>query len=158
MIRLSTLFWLVLVAASGAAMFTVKYRVQAIEHQLLRTERTTVATQRRLRVLNAEWAYLNRPATLAQLNARFLSLVPITTKELRASFADLPMRPPAVPEALVASQTSPRPHGRHAVVTAMLEHSATAAALNLAPARAARAEDAAPHSLNALIARIAARR
>lgn len=153
MIRLSTLFWLALVAASGAAMFTVKYRVQAIEQQLLRTEQTTVATQRRLRVLNAEWAYLNRPSALAQLNARFLSLVPITTKELRPSLAELPMRPPAVPEALVASRSPSQRQPTHPVVTAMLEHPATAAAASLVPARAA-----APRSLDALIARIAARR
>lgn len=93
MIRLSTLFWLVAVSTAGFAMFAVKYEVQSLADQLGHTVKQADDTDRDIRVLDAEWAYLNRPDALAQMNQRFLSLVPIATKQLRANVADLPMRP-----------------------------------------------------------------
>ena len=54
MIRLGTLFWLVLVSATGFAMFGVKYQVQALEDELARTNRATAAEEHELRVLDAE--------------------------------------------------------------------------------------------------------
>jgi hypothetical protein len=114
MLRLATLFWLLLVSAAAAGMYAVKYRVQGIEHALVKSERATIAEQREIRVLDAEWTYLNRPESLAQLNARFLSLVPITTQELRTSVNDIPMRPapgemPAGTLMTVAATSVPSP-------------------------------------------------
>ena len=51
-----------------------------------------------IRVLDAEWAYLNRPDALAQMNQRFLSLTPIATKQLQTSLTDIPMRPAPPPQ------------------------------------------------------------
>ncbi len=98
MIRLGTLFWLVLVSATGFAMFGVKYQVQALEDDLARTNRATAAEEHELRVLEAEWAYLTRPATLEAMNRQFLSLGPIATKQLHATATDIPLRPPPPPE------------------------------------------------------------
>jgi hypothetical protein len=111
MIRLGTLFWLVLVSATGFAMFGVKYQVQALEDDLARTNRATAAEEHELRVLEAEWAYLTRPATLEAMNRQFLSLSPIATKQLHATATDIPLRPPppepppppAEPPAIVAA-------------------------------------------------------
>src|SRR5438105_175377 len=99
MIRLGTLFWLVLVSATGFAMFGVKYQVQALEDELARTNRATAAEEHEIRVLEAEWAYLTRPETLETMNRQFLSLSPIATKQLHATAADIPLRPlpPAEP-------------------------------------------------------------
>jgi len=94
MIRLGTLFWLVLVSATGFAMFGVKYQVQALEDDLARTNRATAAEEHELRVLDAEWAYLTRPATLEAMNRQFLALGPIATKQLHTTAADIPLRPP----------------------------------------------------------------
>jgi hypothetical protein len=94
MIRLGTLFWLVLVSATGFAMFGVKYQVQALEEELGRTNRATAAEEHEIRVLEAEWAYLTRPATLETMNRQFLSLGPIATKQLHTTAADIPLRPP----------------------------------------------------------------
>jgi hypothetical protein len=99
MIRLHTLFWLIVVAATGFAMFAVKYQVQGLADQLARTVNQADDVERGIRVLDAEWAYLNRPDALAQKNQRFLSLAPIATKQLRSDVADIPMRPPPVPSA-----------------------------------------------------------
>jgi hypothetical protein len=111
MIRLGGLFWLVLVSATGLAMFGVKYQVQALEDELARTRRATTAEEREIRVLEAEWAYLTRPETLDTMNRRFMSLAPISTKQLHTTVADIPMRPPppapqpmpAPPETIVAA-------------------------------------------------------
>src|SRR5207248_10071504 len=109
MIRIGTLFWLVLVSATGFAMFGVKYQVQALEDELARTNRATAAEEHELRVLEAEWAYLTRPATLEAMNRQFLSLGPIATKQLHATASDIPLRPPppeppaAEPSAIVAA-------------------------------------------------------
>ena len=97
MIRLGTLFWLVLVSATGFAMFGVKYQVQALEDELARTNRAAAAEEHELRVLDAEWAYLTRPETLEAMNRQFLSLGPIATKQLHTTAADIPLRPPPPP-------------------------------------------------------------
>jgi hypothetical protein len=97
MIRLPTLFWLIAVSAAGFAMFAVKYEVQALADQLTRTVKQADEVERGIRAFDAEWAYLNRPDALAQMNQRFLSLAPIATKQLRGGVADLPMRPVPVP-------------------------------------------------------------
>jgi hypothetical protein len=94
MIRLGTLFWLVLVSTTAFAMFGVKYQVQALEDELARTNRATAAEEHELRVLEAEWAYLTRPATLEAMNRQFISLGPIATKQLHATATDIPLRPP----------------------------------------------------------------
>lgn len=104
MIKLSALFWLVLVAATGFAMFAVKYEVEALADELAQTVKQADDTGRDIRVLDAEWAYLNRPDTLAQMNQRHLSLVPIATKQLIVSLANIPMRPtPPPPVQIVAA-------------------------------------------------------
>jgi hypothetical protein len=118
MIGVGTLFWLVLVSATGFAMFGVKYQVQALEDELARTRRAIMAEEHEIRVLDAEWAYLTRPETLEGMNRQFLSLAPISTKQLHTTVADIPLRPsppaaspPSVPEeaAVVAAAEIPVP-------------------------------------------------
>jgi cell division protein FtsL len=111
MIKVGTLFWLILVSATGFAMFGVKYQVQALEDELGRTKRAAVAEEHEIRVLDAEWAYLTRPEMLEAMNRRFLSLSPISTKQLRTSVTDIPMRPPPAPseEAVVVAAAEPAP-------------------------------------------------
>ena len=95
MIKLSTLFWLVLVSTAGFAMFAVKYGVQSLEDELNRTRTATMAEQHAIRTDEAEWAYLTRPDTLDEMNRRYLSLGPIATKQLRVTLTDIPLRAPA---------------------------------------------------------------
>ena len=115
MIRLPTLFWLIIVATTGFAMFAIKYQVQGLADRLTRTVKQADDVERDIRVLDAEWAYLNRPDALAQMNQRFLSLVPIATKQLRTSVADIPMRPappplpPPPPPVVTVAVTAPTP-------------------------------------------------
>jgi cell division protein FtsL len=108
MIKFPTLFWLIIVTTAGFAMFAVKYEVQALADQLARTAKQADDTERSLRALEAEWAYLNRPDALAQMNQQLLSLIPIATKQLRADVTDIPMRPvPPPPPAETVAANNP---------------------------------------------------
>jgi hypothetical protein len=93
MIRLGALVWLMLVVAAGFVTFKVKYAVQDIEDELNRVRKQTVAEQQEIRVLNAEWTYLNQPERLAELNRRFLQWGPIAAKQLQGKIDDIPFRP-----------------------------------------------------------------
>jgi hypothetical protein len=113
MMRLSSVFWVLLVSATALATYGVKYEAQALVYQLGDVAKTTASANREMRVLDAEWAYLNRPEMLAAMNERFLSLAPITKKQLQTAITDIPMRPPPPPPppppAAPAPQTAPIP-------------------------------------------------
>ncbi len=93
MIKLSTMFWLVLVLVTGFGMFGVKYAVQSLEDDLNRIKKATIAEEHAIRTNEAEWAYLTRPETLDEMNRHYLSLGPIATKQLRVTVVDIPLRP-----------------------------------------------------------------
>jgi hypothetical protein len=183
MIRLSTVFWLLLVFVTGFAMFTVKYAVQSQEDELNRIKRAAIAEEHAIRTNEAEWAYLTRPETLDEMNRHYLSLAPIATKQLRVTVADIPLRPqgPALAEAPPAAEPladsgPPSAPEEPAALTVQV----TPAALRVpttpaAPGKPARAADLAkptpakaavkpamparrPTSLDELIAQVAASR
>ena len=109
-IKLSTLFWLVVVSTTGFAMFAVKYGVQSLEDELNRTKKAVVAEEHAIRSDEAEWAYLTRPETLDEMNRRHLSLGPIATRQLRTTLTDIPLRaaaPVAVDAPVVAVAEPP---------------------------------------------------
>ena len=62
MIRLGTLFWLVLVSATGFATFGSNTRFRHRGRTRTSVRRQTIAEQQEIRVLDAEWAYLNQPS------------------------------------------------------------------------------------------------
>lgn len=176
MTRVGAVFWLVLVLVAGFTTFKVKYAVQDTEDQLNRVRRQTVAEQQEIRVLTAEWTYLNQPDRLAELNRRFLSLSPISAKQLQRSITDIPMRAsPAAPDVLLASSLDDPPAHAAAAGTPVVAAAAGDAPAaqeppraeppptgapdtverphTVLPVRLAKAE--APNSLDALIAQIA---
>jgi hypothetical protein len=114
MIKLSALFWLVLVSATGFAMFAIKYEVQAVADQLAQTTKRADDAERDIRVFDAEWAYLNRPDALAQMNQHYLSLAPIATKQLIANIGDIPMRPAPPPAVETAAAVAENLHPQNA--------------------------------------------
>jgi cell division protein FtsL len=161
MTRLGALFWFVLVLAAGFTTFKVKYAVQDIADQLNRVRTQTIAEQQEIRVLTAEWTYLNQPERLAELNQRFLGLAPPAARQLQGSIADIALRPPPpAPDVMVEASpeaaASPIPAGL-AVTPAVVNPAAanSAARVQLAKAGPNAASNAAPGSLDALIAQIA---
>jgi hypothetical protein len=169
MIKLGTLFWLVLVSMTGFAMFAVKYGVQSLEDELNRTKKATIAEEHAIRADEAEWAYLTRPETLDEMNRRHLSLGPIATKQLRIALSDIPLRAAAPLAVDAPALVEPQAEGTVPVPT--ISVSAIAPALQEKPAEAAEvikpapAKAAAkpvpprrPRSLDELIAQVAAGR
>ncbi len=164
MTKLGAAFWVGLVLTSGFTTYKVKYAVQDIEDQLLKARQETVADQQEIRVLTADWAYLNQPERLAALNNRFLHLVPISAKQLQQKITDIPLRAPAAaPEMLVAANSAaptPAPEAAPPTPAAALPITPVAyrlpPAVPAAPIQLAKAEPTGrPNSLDALIAQIA---
>lgn len=168
MIKLSTLFWLVVVSTTGFAMFAVKYGLQSLEDELNRTKRAIIAEEHAIRTDEAEWAYLTRPETLDEMNRRHLSLGPIATKQLRTAITDIPLRAaaPIVVDAPVVAVAEPPPESApptiptSTIAPASLGKPPEAAELaKPAPAKAfAKPPPRHPRSLDELIAQVAASR
>lgn len=89
----ATLLCFILAVAVGFGLFHVKYKVQALEDELTRLNAQIVHEQEQLHVLRAEWAYLNRPERLEDLNGRFLGLGPLMPAQL-GRIDGLPLRAP----------------------------------------------------------------
>jgi hypothetical protein len=169
MIKLSTLFWLVLVSTTGFATFAVKYGVQSLEDELNRTKRATIAEEHAIRADEAEWAYLTRPETLDEMNRRHLSLGPITTKQLRIALSDIPVRavaPVAVDDPVVAAAEPPAESAPSAIMASTIAPASPEKPLDApelakpAPAKvfAKPVPPRRPRSLDELIAQVAASR
>jgi hypothetical protein len=135
------MFWLVLVLMTGFAMFGVKYAVQSQEEELNRIKKATIAEEHAIRTNDAEWAYLTRPESLDEMNRHYLSLGPISTKQLRVTVTDIPLRPQpplqADPSPAVApvpeSEVSP-PEAPIAAAVQEVQSAAAAPETSVAPA------------------------
>ena len=90
MIRRATVVWTVLAILAGTGLFRVKYEVQAREEQLAELNRALERNREAIHILRAEWAYLNRPERLAELNRRHLGLVPVIGQQIGA-IDDIPV-------------------------------------------------------------------
>lgn len=94
MIRIGTIVWFVVLALLGVGLFQVKYAVQAKERDLRAVNRQITADRQILRVLEAEWSYLNDPVRLADLTRRHTDLAPAMANQI-ARFDALRERPAA---------------------------------------------------------------
>lgn len=109
MIRVGTMIWLGLIGASSAFLFKTSYEVQSLQGELRGLNRSILREQDSIRVMHAEWAFLNQPSRLQALTDQFTKLRPIAPTQMVASAADLPMplpsldgEPMAPPASLVA--------------------------------------------------------
>ena len=109
MIRIGTIIWFVVLAMLGVGLFQVKYAVQAKERDLRAVNRQITADRQILRVLEAEWSYLNDPVRLADLTRRHTDLVPAMASQI-AGFDSLRERPadqPLPEDPLLAGSETP---------------------------------------------------
>lgn len=90
--RWSYLFWLVVLGGAAATLFEIKHEVQALEEQLLATERRIRNERETIEVLRAEWSFLNQPARIERLAREHLGLVPLSPDQI-VSVDRLPPRP-----------------------------------------------------------------
>jgi len=163
--RFGGLFWIVLAFVAGIGNYAVKQMVQGLDDELNSVRRKTVAEQKQIHDLTAEWTYLNQPELLADLNRRYLGLVAIVPKQELASLDDVPLRPaplpvaePAPPAVAAAAPVPPSPPSAPppapaaAIAPAPVKPASPPAVLVAAPAAPARPK---PASLDALFAQVA---
>lgn len=89
-VRLSTLVCLSVAVVSGTLLFWTSQRVQTSEAELRQIKSALAREKKTIRVLSAEWDYLNRPERLEELAQDYLRMVPPTAQQLSATTTDLP--------------------------------------------------------------------
>jgi len=91
-------FWIAVAFAAGIGNYVVKQTVQRLDDDLTNVRKKIVAEQKQIHDLTAEWTYLNQPELLADLNRRYLGLVPIAPKQERVGIDEIAMRPAPAPQ------------------------------------------------------------
>lgn len=81
-VSLGNLLALLLLLASGYALFAIKYNVVAITKELASTKEQIASEQELITVLRAEWAYLNHPDRLNKLASKHLPLQQVSNDQL----------------------------------------------------------------------------
>lgn len=94
--------WLVLAVVAGALLFKTSQQVTDGRQHLANITADIRREEDSLRVLQAEWSYLNQPDRLEKLSAQYLKLTPMKGKQF-ANADSLPLRP--VPEEPAATET-----------------------------------------------------
>lgn len=89
-----TLFWLCVIAVAGAVLFRTSYQVQELENDLSELEHEIVREQETIRVLRAEWGYLNDLERLETASRRYLPLRPTLPQQF-TSLDRIPLRLPS---------------------------------------------------------------
>jgi len=72
-VKLSTIATFVLATILGASLFWVSQQVQMLEREQRGIKAQISSEQEGMRVLNAEWDYLNRPDRIEALAAKYLN-------------------------------------------------------------------------------------
>lgn len=80
--RLSYFLWGALVIGGGVSLFLLKYKVQALENELVARQEQVIRDRAAIRVLQAEWTYLNDPERLRRLSAEHLGFGPATMQNV----------------------------------------------------------------------------
>ncbi|MBK1666812.1 hypothetical protein CKO28_01985 [Rhodovibrio sodomensis] len=90
-VRLSLVIWLIVAGAVALGLYQVKYEVQRLEEELQQVRSDIRQDRVALHVLEAEWAYLNRPERLQRLASKHLDMGPTGARQVAAVTA-LPPR------------------------------------------------------------------
>ncbi len=94
MIRPLTCVCMLLAGGSGLYLYQTKHRALLLDREIAHTVKQTEAAHERITALRAEWALLNEPERLAELNTQHLGLRSLAPTQFVA-LADLPSRLPA---------------------------------------------------------------
>ena len=90
-VRVSLVIWLIVAGAVALGLYQVKYEVQRLEEELQQVRNDIRQDRVALHVLEAEWAYLNRPERLQRLASKHLDMGPSGAQQVAAVTA-LPPR------------------------------------------------------------------
>lgn len=82
---------LILLAFSGAALMHISHSVQRLEKQIASNQKMIDQEDEAIRVLKAEWAYLNAPERLEQMATRGLHMDVPETKKVITNIENMPV-------------------------------------------------------------------
>lgn len=122
MSKLAVTCWVLAVGLAASVLFHVKDAVRALEQELAGEVVRVERLNEEIDVLEAEWAFLNRPERLATLAERHLELAPLEPTQI-SSLGALPPRlwPEGDLDELIASVLSGAPDTASAVGRALGE-------------------------------------
>lgn len=98
-LRISVVSSLLCAAGFGGFLFWTSQQVQQVESQLKNTNRDVASASEHIRMLKAEWDYLNAPERLEKLAAQYLGMVPSAPKNLAVNFDPILENMPAMDDA-----------------------------------------------------------
>ncbi len=90
--RLSTILVLMMVIVSGSALFWISQKVQQLERQQKSLTAQISEEKEGIRVLTAEWDYLNRPARLELLAQHYLGMQLVTPDQIIEKANYIPLK------------------------------------------------------------------
>ncbi|HOO51546.1 MAG TPA: hypothetical protein PLK94_09705 [Alphaproteobacteria bacterium] len=93
-LRLSTIAAILMAVISGVSLFWVSQQVQILERQQRILKQQVVSEKEGIRVLNAEWDYLNRPERLEYLSKKYLrSMEQVSPEDILKNASIVPEKP-----------------------------------------------------------------
>jgi cell division protein FtsL len=90
MIRALNIVLILAVVGLSVGLYDIKYRAEIAERRAQTIEHQIASEQESIRVLRAEWSYLNQPERLQELARRYTKLEPLQASQI-GTFADVPM-------------------------------------------------------------------
>ena len=91
MIRTHALIWTLLVATAVGVLFYTSHQTQELEAELDARHDAVIAEREAIRILRAEWAYLNEPGRLRELARRHTPLGPAMPVQIIAGPDEIPV-------------------------------------------------------------------
>lgn len=107
MSRRWTMYGVVMVIVMAGGLYQLKHAVEARDHIVQQLHQNYLEDQRAIRVLKAEWAYLNSPIYLQELAGRHLRLRPTAPYQILRSPSVIPLRTG------LSARIAPRPEFRY---------------------------------------------
>ena len=81
--RITTVIWMASIAIAAFGLYIVKYTVADLKREVDLVEAQVKQERESLHLLNAEWAYLNRPERLRSLADAHLNVAPVQVQQIQ---------------------------------------------------------------------------
>jgi cell division protein FtsL len=80
--RFTTILWALVIVFGAVGIYMVKYKVQDLKKEVALIEETLLQEKKNIHILRAEWAFLTRPERIRKLSEKYLTVQPITAKQI----------------------------------------------------------------------------